>query len=635
MSRRIMFFTARTIVCVLATVVLAPWSATSQGIFTQPGPGAVYKEYVQFIDVGSDDWRVTDPNIDLGTYPQAAPFLPNPTLSIEVDDLSSAIRAEALFSLWGGHIGTAGKKVSFNGNAWISIPELQTTPGDGYNYIHQAMIGVDVPLGHLQVGTNTFTGTNDGQFGPYGFGWGQFGWYAIILRVYYDPASKSHVTATVTSPASGATIGDNPTLAASVSGTASQVDFLAYYDGVDTDGDGVYQEYHHDYHRGKWDPVVIRNHAGSDDTSPFSVTWDNSWVPDQSGIKVVARVHGSDGVWYVTPEVTGITLARPSSTVRLFKPTGIDEREWARGDLGSPEGTQQSYVDIPDLGDAADAVLFARTWNGVDGSGDPDHYTRVNGWYAPLYGDNHYYSLDPLPVPVGNLVEGENLIEFKSNTVEHHGIEVLWPGSAVAVRYGIALPVQIASFTAVPVVDEGVRLAWTTLSETNNYGFEVQKAQGSPDGFQTVPNGFVAGAGTSTRTMTYAFVDPVVPSGTTYYRLKQIDLDGSIRHSEPVRVTGVTGVTEGDRPTSYTLAQAYPNPFNPSARIRYAVPVAGRVRIGLFNQLGQEVRILVNDFREAGLYETTLDAHGLPSGVYVYRMESGPFVDAKKVVLLR
>ena len=635
MSRRILFFAARTIAFVMAAIVLTPVSATSQGIFTQPAPGEVYKEFVQIIDVGSDDWRVTDPNIDLGTYPQAGAFLPNPTLSIAVDDLSGATRAEALFSLWGGHIGTYGKKVSFNGNSWIDIPELQTTPGDGYNYISQAMVGVTVPLSHLQVGTNSFTGTNDGQTGPYGFGWGQFGWYAIVLRVYYDPSSKSHVTGTVTSPAGGATIGDNPTLAVNVSGSASQVDFLAYYDGVDTDGDGVYQEYHHDYHRGKSDDVVIRNHAGSDFGSPFSLAWDNSWVPDQSGIKVLARIKGSNGVWYVTPEVTGITLARASSAVKLFKPSDIDEREWARGDLGSPAGTQQSYVDIPDLGDATSAVIFARTWNGIDGSGDPDHYTRVNGWYAPSYGENHYYSLDRLTVPVGDLQEGQNLIEFKSNTVEHHGIEVLWPGSAVAVRYGIPLPVQISSFTAVPSGDEGVHLAWTTLSERNNYGFEVQKALSSSAAFQTVPNGFVAGAGTSVSAHSYSFLDPVLPVGATYYRLKQIDLGGAVHYTDPVQVAGVTGVTEGQRPSSYDLGQAYPNPFNPSTRIRYAVPEAARVRIGVYNQLGQQVRTLVNEFQEAGMYEITLNADGLPSGVYVYRMESGMFVDARKVVLLR
>ena len=525
--------------------------------------------------------------------------------------------------------------MSFNGNNWIDIPELETPPAPAYNYIYQAMVGVDVPLGHLQQGSNSFTGTNDGQYGSYGFGWGQFGWYAIIVRVYYDPGSKTHVTGSITSPGNGATISDNAAIGVSVSGSASQVDVLAYYDGDDTDGDGVYQEYHHDYHRGKWDEVVIKHHAGSDFASPWSVTWDNSWVPDQSGIKLLARIKGSNGVWYVTPEVTGLTLARASSAVRLYKPYGIDEREWARGDLGDPAGTQQSYVDIPDLADATSAVFLARTWNGVDGDGDPGHYTRVNGWYAPAYGENHYYSYDLLSVPVGELQEGQNLIEFKSNTTAHHGIEVIWPGSAIAVRYGVPLPIQLSSLTAA-VVDGGqVRVAWTTLSETNNYGFEVQKAPGAAVNFQTIPNSFVTGAGTTLESRSYAFVDPDAPAGVIFYRLKQIDVDGSIHYSDPIRLDGVTGVTGDQRPESYTLSQAWPNPFNPSARITFALPVAGTVHIRLYNQIGQEVRELVNGFRDAGSYEITLDAGGLPSGVYYYRMESGPFVDAKKIVLLR
>jgi hypothetical protein len=618
----------------IATVVLAvPVSA--QTSFKKPAPGEVYKEYMQVISTGNDDWRVTDPNIDLGVYPAAADFLPNPVLSITIDDLAGATRAEALFSIWGGHIGTSGKKVSFNGNSWISIPEVTTPPTTGYNYIHQAMIGVDVPLGHLQQGSNSFTGTNGGQFGSYGFGWGQFGWYAIIVRVYFDPASKTHVTGSISSPGNNASIGENPAVAITVSGSASQVDVLAYYDGDDTDGDGLYQEYHHDYHRGKSDGVAIKHHVGSDFGSPWSVTWDNAWVPDQSGIKLLARIKGSNGVWYVTPEVTGLTLGRASSAVRLFKPYGIGEREWARGDLGNPAGTQQSYVDIPDLADATSAVFLAHTWNGIDGSGDPDHYTRVNSWYAPSYGENHYYSYDALSLPVGNLRTGQNLIEFKSNTTAHHGIEVLWPGSAIAVRYGVALPIQLSSLTAA-VVDGGhVRVAWTTLSERNNYGFEVQKAAAEPANFQTVPNSFVPGSGTTLESRSYAFVDPSAPAGVTYYRLKQIDVDGSTHYSDPVRLDGVTGITAVQLPESYTLHQAYPNPFNPSTRIRFALPVSGAVRIRLFNQIGQEVRELVNGFRVAGSYEITLDADGLPSGVYYYRMESGPFVDAKKVVLLR
>ena len=617
----------------IGAVLLLSAKLHAQGVFRQPLPGEVYKEFAVTVSLGNDDWRVTDPNINLTTYPAAAAFLPNPSISFTIDDLDQATKAEALFALWGGHIGTTGKKVAFNGNAWITIPELTSTPTAGYNYIHQAMIGVTVPLAHLVQGTNTFTGTNTGQVAPYGFGWGQHGWYDAIIRVYYNPATKTHATGTITSPGNGSSFGDSPTISVGVSGSANRVDVLAYYDGYDTDGDGFYTEYHHDYHRDPSENATIRNHVGTDESSPFSVTWNNTWVPDQSGIKLLARIRGTNNVWYVTPEITNLTLSRGEGSVVLYKPTGIGEREWARGDING--GTQDSYVSIPSLTGASAAVFIARTWNGVDGDGDPSHYTRVNNWYAPAYGDNHYYSLDYLTLPVGSLQTGTNLIQFKSNTTAHHGIEVLWPGSAVAVRFNVPLPIQLTSLSAAAAGESGVVVTWKTLSETNNFGFEVQRAQTQPTDFVPVPGGFVQGAGTTLDPRSYSFTDPAKPAGVVYYRLKQIDLDGTEWHSEAVRVDALTDVARDEVPAAYSLSQAYPNPFNPSTRIRFALPESGQVRLLVYNQLGQVVKELVNGQRSAGYHEVTFDTAGLPSGVYMYRMESGQFVDVKKAVLVR
>jgi hypothetical protein len=100
-------------------------------------------------------------------------------------------------------------------------------------------------------------------------------------------------------------------------------------------------------------------------------------------------------------------------------------------------------------------------------------------------------------------------------------------------------------------------------------------------------------------------------------------------------VNVTTAVADKEIPAEYSLRQAYPNPFNPTTRISYSVPVSGTVRLRVFNYLGQTVRELVNEYKTAGSYEVTFDADGLTSGVYYYRMESGPFVDAKKSVLLR
>jgi hypothetical protein len=90
-----------------------------------------------------------------------------------------------------------------------------------------------------------------------------------------------------------------------------------------------------------------------------------------------------------------------------------------------------------------------------------------------------------------------------------------------------------------------------------------------------------------------------------------------------------------ETPTSYYLAQNHPNPFNPSTIIQFGVPVAGRVTIKVSNLLGQEVKTLVDDFMAAGTHEVTFHAEGLPSGIYLYRMQSGSFVATKKLVLIQ
>jgi Secretion system C-terminal sorting domain len=88
-------------------------------------------------------------------------------------------------------------------------------------------------------------------------------------------------------------------------------------------------------------------------------------------------------------------------------------------------------------------------------------------------------------------------------------------------------------------------------------------------------------------------------------------------------------------PSSYALDQNYPNPFNPSTSIRYELPSAGFVRLSVYNLLGQEVAVLVNQDQSAGAHEARFDASTLPSGVYLYRLSTGSFSDTKRMTLVR
>lgn len=197
------------------------------------------------------------------------------------------------------------------------------------------------------------------------------------------------------------------------------------------------------------------------------------------------------------------------------------------------------------------------------------------------------------------------------------------------------LPVQLASLTATSMSAHQVRLDWTTVSETNNFGFEVQKSGTAQSDYQSIPNSFVQGHGTTVEPHSYTYTDNGAAIGRWYYRLKQIDLDGSFRYSDGVGVDVVTSVTDRSVPTTFSLEQNYPNPFNPITVVKYQVPVVSNVFLTVYDLLGREVSRLVGEVRQPGTYEVTWDARNMPSGVYYCRMRGGEFTDMKRLVLLK
>lgn len=197
------------------------------------------------------------------------------------------------------------------------------------------------------------------------------------------------------------------------------------------------------------------------------------------------------------------------------------------------------------------------------------------------------------------------------------------------------LPIQLASFTATVMEGNRVRLDWITLSEINNYGFEVQRSPNTPVGYQSIPNSFVPGHGTTNEPHSYSFIDSTALSGRWLYRLRQIDLDGTEHFTQGIQVNILTGVSGRLLPTEYTLGQDYPNPFNPSTRIDYAIPKESHVRLEVYNLLGQRVAVLVDEAKPAGYYTASLDASGLGSGLYFYRLTAGQVTFTKKMIVLK
>ena len=192
------------------------------------------------------------------------------------------------------------------------------------------------------------------------------------------------------------------------------------------------------------------------------------------------------------------------------------------------------------------------------------------------------------------------------------------------------VPVELTSFTG-NYVGNTVQLKWSTATELNNKGFEVQRSIAGND-FITL--GFVHGKGTTTESNSYSFIDKAISANTIYsYRLKQMDLDGSFHYS------GVANLGRS-LPVNFELSQNYPNPFNPSTKINVSLPINSNVSLDVYNIVGEKVMTVVNGNLEAGNYDYTIDGSKLSSGIYVYRLvvagENGAnFTATKKMTLLK
>jgi hypothetical protein len=188
------------------------------------------------------------------------------------------------------------------------------------------------------------------------------------------------------------------------------------------------------------------------------------------------------------------------------------------------------------------------------------------------------------------------------------------------------VPVELSSFSG-SVDKDGILLNWSTASELNNKGFEVER---SIDGVLFNHIGFVKGSGTSSDVHSYQFKDQLDPEGinTLYYRLKQVDYNGQFEYSSIVTINI-------DLPLEFNLNQNYPNPFNPSTIISFALPVDSKVIIKIFDITGQEIITLLNEDKKAGRHEIDFNSDGLSSGIYFYKINAGDFSAIKKMTLIK
>lgn len=206
-------------------------------------------------------------------------------------------------------------------------------------------------------------------------------------------------------------------------------------------------------------------------------------------------------------------------------------------------------------------------------------------------------------------------------------------GSPLAVAFGLnqnSLPVELASFSS-SVTNNDVKLNWSTVSELNNRGYNIERKLISENSWSNV--GFIDGAGTSGIAHSYSFTDRRLSTGKYNYRLRQTDYNGTYKYYDLANEV-VVGI-----PTKFALSQNYPNPFNPTTKIDFELPIDGRVTMKLYDITGREIATMMNnELRTAGYYSAVFNGSNFASGTYFYRLDvegTNKFSMTKKMMLIK
>lgn len=242
---------------------------------------------------------------------------------------------------------------------------------------------------------------------------------------------------------------------------------------------------------------------------------------------------------------------------------------------------------------------------------------NVTGWSGASNQYRMRIGLD-YNIDMSSANSGSNFSEF-----EDYKINITGP-----------LPVELKSFTVNMAKGKPI-LSWTTASEINNFGFEIERSgtDNNPHNSKWEMLGLVHGQGNSNSPKDYTFMDDKPLAALAQYRLKQINNDGTFKYYGPLQVQGTT--------VEFSLLQNYPNPFNPSTEIKFTLPFEGDVKLMVYNILGKVVKELIDKSMLAGYHETIFNADELSSGIYFYSLAlssndgKGKYSFVRKMILLR
>lgn len=261
-------------------------------------------------------------------------------------------------------------------------------------------------------------------------------------------------------------------------------------------------------------------------------------------------------------------------------------------------------------------------------SSDNTRTVELNYFMSPPSSGIQFVTPLPIIGPPGSYAQTEFSYQNPDNYygfirfVASDGVDIVYCDLTI----DWAQPVELASFVAV-VSGNDVALNWTTSSESNNAGFDIERSSVNSGSWSKV--GYVAGSGNSSVPMSYTFNDRGLNTGNYSYRLKQTDLNGNFEYHNLNTEVNI-GI-----PLKFELSQNYPNPFNPVTQIDFEIPENGNVNLSIYDNSGKLVSTLTNGFKTAGYYTVNFNATSLASGVYFYRLTSSNFSQVKKMTLIK
>lgn len=401
--------------------------------------------------------------------------------------------------------------------------------------------------------------------------------------------------------------------------------------------------------------------AKTENTDSETPVEEDNWIAalewaDSIGVDVTSTSLGYIGfdspfVGYTWQSMNGntarITIAADLAVKKgivVVNSAGNEGYDATHNTLGAPSDGD-SVIAVGAVGSSGTRSSFSSVGNTVDGRIKPDVMAMGSGVTLASPFSNTTYTTGsgtsfscPLAAGVAALILSfypnltaiqvrdamRNTASRNQNPDREYGWGIL--NTLSAINY--TTPVELVSFQA--ELSEGeVLLSWLTATETNSYGFVIERAH---DNSIYSEIGFVNSAGNSSSIKNYSFVDNIKAPGTYLYRLKQIDMDGTFEYSQAVEIILYN-------PREFELYQNYPNPFNPSTKVKFTLPFDSFVKIKLYDVLGNEVGLLMNDEVKAGEHEIVFSVNDLSvplsSGIYFLKLKAGDFQKSIKLTLTK